>query len=168
MDSFLAAVSQAPCDGEPFGCPRKVTGYVVSLVDPGQGLHSVAPMTLKATCRRHRRKVRRAAVVQAIKWPGVWAIRPDEVPELLRWFHEESGLCAGPRAVSVATPGWSGDRATLQDFITMSERGGMVTEAQARQLLQDLSAGAPVGDVARTMAKAQRTHRRRGGRSQAP
>ena len=105
MDGFLGAVSRAPCAGKPFGCPRGVRAYVVSLEDPGQGLHSVAPMTLAATCRRHRRKVRKAALDQAIRWPGVWVVRPDDVPELLRWFHEESGLCAGPRAVSVVATG---------------------------------------------------------------
>jgi hypothetical protein len=99
---FAQAVSEARCTAS--GCPAEAEAFVVYLVDPGQGLHTVAPLTLAGFCERHRDVLRRDAFASSFGWlePGV--VLADEVDDLLDWFYGASGLSVGPRGISVILP----------------------------------------------------------------
>jgi hypothetical protein len=100
------AAETARCDGIPRGrCRRPVVAFVVALDEPGVGLHVRAPLSLTATCRRHRRKVLSIARRDAVPWVGLKLVKPTDVPAVLRWFHSDAGLCAGGRGIRVGHPG---------------------------------------------------------------
>jgi hypothetical protein len=77
---------------------------VTALIDPGEGLHTIAPPTVWATCQRHRRVVLDKAIEESVAWLGVREVQPARMSELLEWFHGSSGLC-GNRGFRVVTPG---------------------------------------------------------------
>jgi hypothetical protein len=77
---------------------------VTALIDPGEGLHTIAPLTVWATCQRHRRVVLDRAIEESVPWLGVREVQPARVSELFEWFHGSSGLCL-TQGFSVITPG---------------------------------------------------------------
>jgi hypothetical protein len=102
IEKMLSVARTTKCAGKSFGCPRPVEAFIVSLDYPGQGFHRVPPLTLTATCRRHRREVN--AIIAGrwgVRWLQPGLVPADQVEEVLRWFFESSGLLA----VNVVTPG---------------------------------------------------------------
>ena len=100
---LVQAIDEAPCVGSRSDCSAKVEAFVIYLIDPGEGLHVVAPLIMDATCRKHRKAVLDRARRSTLGWlePGVVPL--NQVGDLLDWFYGASGLSIGPRAISVTT-----------------------------------------------------------------
>jgi hypothetical protein len=103
-DPILEVARKVRCAGEPMGCPLAVTAFIVSLRDPGRGLHVNAPLELTASCRRHHRRVLRQVTQESVHWLRPAVAKPHELPAVFEWFHGDSGLCEN-RAIAVATQG---------------------------------------------------------------
>ena len=83
------------CAGESSGCLRRITAFIVSLDEPGLGVHVLPPLTLTAVCSRHERTVLDAVRRESVEWLQPAVIAPSQVGEILSWFHGASGLCTG-------------------------------------------------------------------------
>jgi hypothetical protein len=65
-DLTLDACRRAKCSGAPGGCRRTISSFVITLDDPGQGMHPIAPISLRATCRHHRAEVLHIAAHESV------------------------------------------------------------------------------------------------------
>jgi hypothetical protein len=101
LAGWLEQVGGIGCSMQGSRCPREVAGFVVSLVPPEDGIHAVAPVDVWPACARHRRAVTGHATRSASGplRPG-WS---TDLTTIWRWFHGESGLCAG-RGLCVTLP----------------------------------------------------------------
>lgn len=101
---FLAELLGARCSHEPSRpCSHLASVFFVE----HHGDYGTGPgISFTGACARHRARVGRVVLdhVRDQSWLGVSEVERSDLPEMLSWFHERSGLCS-THHLCVATAG---------------------------------------------------------------